>query len=588
MKKLKAHLLLSLILFGLAGKLAYATDPHMIRVNQIGYYPNAPKVAIIKTEGNQDRFFIISEGKNDTVYRGILEPAVTSNYSSGKTQKADFSSVRKEGKYYLFVPGIGNSYTFNIKKEVHKEVAAAAIKGFYYQRMSMELPVKFAGTWARVAGHPDNMVMVHPSAESDSRPAGTIISSSKGWYDAGDYNKYVVNSGITMGTLLSLYEDFPAYFNKVNLSINESGNKVPDILDEVIYNLRWLLTMQDPNDGGVYHKLTTAKFEGMTVKPFEAKNQRYVVQKSTAAALNFAAVTAQSARIFKKFNKELPGLADSCLVASRKAWEWALKNPDLLYRQEEMNKKYEPAVSTGAYGDSNVSDEFIWAACELYISSGERSYLNKINIFPDEDMPLPSWSQVRLLGYYSLLRHHKVFAKVSQAQLDNLKANLLKFAESYISKISSNPYHTVFGSDLKDFIWGSSAVAANQGIAMIQAYLVSGEKKYLDHAVHNLDYLLGRNATGYSFLTGFGHKRALFPHHRVSESLSKGNPVPGLLIGGPNVGRQDKCDYPFLLPGESYIDDTCSYASNEIAINWNAPMAYLSGAIEALQKKAGY
>jgi endoglucanase len=132
-----------------------------------------------------------------------------------------------------------------------------------------------------------------------------VISSPRGWYDAGDYNKYVVNSGITMGTLLSLYEDFPSYFENFNTNIPESNNGVPDLLDEVIWNLRWMLTMQDPADGGVYHKLTNPRFDGM-VMPDAAKNPRYVVQKNTIATLDFVAVTAQSGRILKAFENKFP------------------------------------------------------------------------------------------------------------------------------------------------------------------------------------------------------------------------------------------------------------------------------------------
>ena len=132
-----------------------------------------------------------------------------------------------------------------------------------------------------------------------------MISTPGGWYDAGDYNKYIVNSGITTGTLLSAYEDFPGYFNELYTNIPESGNDVPDILDEALYNIRWMLSMQDPNDGGVYNKCTNAAFDGM-VRPGVTKLPRYVVQKGTAATLDFAAVSAQASRIFKKYNKQYP------------------------------------------------------------------------------------------------------------------------------------------------------------------------------------------------------------------------------------------------------------------------------------------
>ena len=154
----------------------------------------------------------------------------------------------------------------------------------------MPLEEKYAGKWRRSAGHPDDVVLVHASAATKERPEGAVISTPGGWYDAGDYNKYIVNSGITMGTLLSAYEDFPAYFKTLHTAIPESSDAVPDILNEVIYNLRWMLTMQDPNDGGVYNKCTNAAFDSM-VMPGITKAPRYVVQKGTAATLDFAAVT---------------------------------------------------------------------------------------------------------------------------------------------------------------------------------------------------------------------------------------------------------------------------------------------------------
>jgi endoglucanase len=132
------------------------------------------------------------------------------------------------------------------------------------------------------------------------------------------------------------------------------------------------------------------------------------------------------------------------------------------------------------------------------------------------------------------------------------------------------------------FVWGSSAVAANQGLVLVQAYRITRDTSFLRAAAANLDYLLGRNPTGYSFVTGVGMRTPMFPHHRPSAADTVAAPVPGLLVGGPNPGQQDKCaGYPSSLPALSYLDAQCSYASNEIAINWNAPIVYLSAAIDA-------
>jgi endoglucanase len=206
-------------------------------------------------------------------------------------------------------------------------------------------------------------------------------------------------------------------------------------------------------------------------------------------------------------------------------------------------------------------------------------------------MPLPSWAQVRLLGYYTLARFEKELTPVAIKDFTQLKKQLVQFAEELTEGATSRSYATVMGKTDKDYIWGSSAVAANQGIALIQAYRLTGDKKYLDYALSNLDYLLGRNATGFSFVTGHGDKTPMHPHHRPSIADGINEPVPGLLSGGPNANapKQDKCTtYTSTIADETFTDDDCSYASNEIAINWNAPLVYLVSGIEALQSKAGY
>lgn len=552
-----------------------------IRLNQVGFYPNSPKVAVI-VNSNAETFLVKTADLKNTVYTGKLSTKRQSEFSEKVTQIADFSSLQKDGKYVIEVPAIGISYPFEIRENVHHDVAKASLKAFYFQRASIKLAKEFAGKWARPFAHPDTKVLIHPSAVSEKRPASKVISSPKGWYDAGDYNKYIVNSGITMGTLFSMYEDFPAYYQQQNLNIPESNNAVPDVLDEALWNLQWMLTMQD-SDGGVYHKLTNANFDGMLM-PNHAKKTRYVVQKSTAATLDFAAVMAQAARIYRQFPKAFPTLADSCLAASVRAWEWAIKNPVVKYDQNKLNEDFLPKITTGAYGDNNLSDEFIWAASELYITTKNEKYYQFVDLLPASKMLLPSWNQVRLLGYYSLARFQNQLTGKAKEDFPALKTNLIAFADSLANGVEKRSFQTVMGKTAKDFVWGSTAVAANQGIAMIQAFQLSNNRKYLDLALTNLDYILGRNGTGYSFLTAFGSKTPLHPHHRLAIADGIAEPLPGFLSGGTNAGQQDKCEgYTTKVADECYLDADCSYSTNEIAINWNAPMAYLVGAIEALQ-----
>lgn len=546
-----------------------------IKLNQLGFLPESAKWAVVPA-GVATSFTVINATTNAEVFSGSLSAAATWNASEESVKLADFSSVKTPGDYLLRVEGVNDSYPFTIANDVYSALVAASIKAFYFNRNSAELLATHAGVFARPLGHPDTQVLVHASAASAARPAGTIISSPKGWYDAGDYNKYIVNSGIATYSLLAAYEHFPDIFNDQNLNIPESGNALPDLLNETLWNLEWMLSMQDPNDGGVYHKLTNKNFDG-TVMPHQATSERYVVQKTTAAALDFAAVMATASRVVAQYENQLPGMSAKMLAAAESAWNWAVANPAITYKQPDD-------IKTGEYGDGNLADEFAWAAAELYITSKKDVYYTAMK--PAETVAtVPSWGDVRSLGWISLAHHRDNLTAVADKQLianriDGLAANLQ-------SVWATSAYRVTMQKN--DFVWGSNSVALGQAMMLVQGYRLNGKREYLDAAQAMLDYVLGRNATDMSFVTGFGDKSTLHPHHRPSEADGIVEPIPGFIAGGPQPGQQDKSDcsvsYPSNIAAKSYLDNWCSYASNEIAINWNAPLVYVSAAIQALTPK---
>jgi len=561
-------------------------DP--IRLNQVGYYPNSTKLAIVTGKVRSSFFWIVTSDGRDTVYEGSLSLEKKSAFSSTITRIADFTDFQQGGSFVLRIDGLNQSYPFEIKNEVYHELGKAVLKGFYFQRSSIPLDGKYAGKWRRGAVYPDNVVLVHPSASDDGRPAGTVISSPGGWYDGSDCNKYIVNSAITLNTLLGAYEDFSKYFDSLKINIPESEDKVPDILNEALYNIRWMFTMQDPFDGGIYHKCTNAGPDNMMMNAV-VKEPRYVVQKSTAAALDFAAVMAQAGRVFERLKTQLPGLADSCLRASAKAWFWALKNPNVAYDQEKLDKQFKPAVTTSAYSDGQLDDEWMWAATEMFVASKNRMYFDVMEQNIDDSVSLPSWNNVRMLAYYTMLRYENNLPKYTVDVAERMKQRLLRIADDYLFHIPKNAFVTVMGQSKRDFVWGSNGIAANQGVLLINAFLLTGDQKYIEGSASNLDYLLGRNATGYCFITGcFGTKSPMSPSHHSFISHNVNEPVPGLLVGGPNMERKDKSRYPYTDPETSYVDDDNAYASNEVAIDWNAAMVYLVNAMEAMQYGLGY
>lgn len=542
-----------------------------IKLNQLGFLVASQKLAVVPlTEARQ--FSIINIDTEQEVLLGTLTPSSHWQPSGETVHIADFSALKNPGNYILRVKGLKDSDTFSIGQDNYSAVNAGAIKAYYFNRVSTPLLTEHAGIYARAAGHPDTTVFIHNSAASQKRPEGTVISSPKGWYDAGDYNKYIVNSGISTYTLLAAYEHFPDHYRNMELNIPESGNGVPDLLDEIHWNLTWMLTMQDPNDGGVYHKLTNKRFDG-SIMPDEAITPRYVVQKGTSAALNFAAVMAAASRVYKDYEQQFPGLSTQMLQAAERAWAWAKQNPNVAYDQ--------PAdIFTGGYGDKNFSDEFFWAATELFVSTGNKQYMAEFNL-AEQPVKVSSWANVEGLPWITLGHFVKTLAAPDQAivnrKVTELANNLLAVSQTAGYRIAMQD---------ADFVWGSNGQAMNQGMMLIQGYRLTNNRDYLNAAQSILDYSLGRNPLDTSFVTGFGTRTPQGIHHRPSEADGIKESVPGFISGGPQAGQQDKDDcpvaYPSDLPAKSWLDHTCSYASNEVAINWNAPFVYVSGAIQAL------
>jgi len=544
-----------------------------IKVNAVGFLPQSHKLAVIPQALRANRFEVVdADGK--VVLDGALGTASRWAPSGETVRVADFSALTQAGAYRVRVGSLVSD-PFTVAQDGYRALGDAALKAFYFNRSALALTPEFAGAWARPAGHPDDKVLVHASAASKARPQGTVIASPKGWYDAGDYNKYVVNSGISTYTLLAALEHFPDVFKR-DIGIPESGNGVPDILDEALWNLDWLLTMQDPADGGVYHKLTNLRFDGIVMPHAASTTPRYVVAKSTAAALDFAATMATASRVLAPYDAKWPGLSQRMLTAAQAAWRWAEAHPNVVFKNPKD-------VVTGEYGDAQLADEFAWAAAELFIATGQNNYAQAF-MRRDAALSTPAWSDVAALGWMSLA-HHRARLKpgIDRALIERRIDALAK----QLAAKANGGYRVPLAS--KDIVWGSNAVILNQGMMLLQAYRINGTPAYLQAAQSSLDYVLGRNATGYTFVTGFGARPVMHPHHRPSMADGVTAPVPGWLAGGPNPGQQDAKDcppYPGKLPALSYLDHACSYAANEIAINWNAPLVYVTAALSALTPHA--
>lgn len=542
-----------------------ALAQNFIHVNQVGYCVDGRKVAMLSDLEADE--FLIRSAETDAIVYDADAPVGRRWSASGETvQFVDFSDFRRKGKFYIQTGG-ERSHTFIVSDStVYDSLAFWSQKAFYLWRASSEIKSEYATfkgvDYSRPMGHPDTMVFLHREVSSENRHAESVLSSPKGWYDS-DFSKYVVTAAFSAHSLMAAYEMFPEHFKKQCMNIPESGDSLPDILNELKWELDWLLTMQEPFDGSVYFKVSTLRFSDLMM-PHKDEADRFMIGRSTSAALDFAAVTAMASRVFKPYDDITGGYSKTLLKASLRAWNWAEKNPNVLF----VNPK---DVTTGDFVDDDMKDEVFWAASELLITTGERRFFDKLDFF--SKFSSPAWNNVNGLGLLSLIVNLESLPKFVE------KDQLRRKFKSLTDVVYKQYYHSAGKIPLKKFDWGSNGTIAMNGVLLGVAGDRLGEESYKDGAQACLDYLLGRNSTDYCFVTGFGSKSPMNLHDRRSYSDGIETPVPGCLVGGPNPNQVMDCgksNYPSLVyPARMYLDESCSYSTNEVAINWNAPFVWL-------------
>jgi endoglucanase len=446
-------------------------------LNQVGYYPDANKVAVVLDTSAS--FFRILESSGEVAFSGELSEVFAYTPSEEKTRLADFSELKKTGSYRL-VAGHDTSYLFPIQSRCFNQVLKASIRSYFYQRCSYLLQSEFAGQWYRLAGHPDSFLSVLDS------PSEKTYDVSGGWYDAGDYAKYVVNAGITCATLMSLYELCPDVIGDDHC-IPESGNHKSDLLDEVKYELDWLLRMQD-NDGGVFFKVGPVEWS-WDVMPDEDDKVRYIIGKSTTSTLCFTSVMAMASRIYKSYDQVF---AARCGDAAEKSWGWACANPSVVHPEN--------VEGTGPYEDGKdlkYKDEFFWAATELYLATNKQQYKDSVcTMLSTRKISASAWWQdVNNLGFFSLATNPNTLGDSINSIV---KKEIVTYADTLVNRINSNGYRVSMVT--RDYTWGSTGNAGNQGVVLVYAHKLTGIRRYLDALVMTNDYLLGKNPVGYSYI----------------------------------------------------------------------------------------
>ena len=540
-----------------SGAVAAESDPNAmgIRVNQVGYPTNAVKTAVFANlSRDADAFTVVNAETGETAFEGTLADPINNAWAGEVNRVADFSALTQPGNYRIVSADGHESPVFAIGDDVYAGLLRAATKMLFLQRCGVETDAAFAGDYAHPACH---------TALAKVYDTGEQIDVSGGWHDAGDYGRYVVSGAKAAADLMLAHELRGSILDDVG--IPESGDGLDDLLQEAKFELDWMLKMQAAS-GGVYHKVSCRGFPGF-IAPEKEPGKLIVCPISNTATGDFAAVMAMASRLYAA---DWPEDAAKYLDAARRAWDY------LGQHEGEPGFRNPPGISTGEYGDENDSDERFWAAAELARATGEAAYREAATalVATGGKRLGMGWLDVGTYGLLAALTDESLpegdpLRTAAQAGLDAAIAQAL-------DAIARNPY----GADRADsYEWGSNMGVANTGAMLMLAGRL-GREDCRVAAQQPLDYLLGKNSTGYCFVTATGTKSPENPHHRPSAVARAA--MPGMLVGGPDSGLDDPYAVKALAgspPAKCYVDSDRSYSTNEVCVYWNSPLVLLLAAL---------
>jgi hypothetical protein len=565
----------------------YITSPDnerqyaVIKPNQVGYAVNDTKYAMVSAFSGRGvrlttdtRFDVINVATAQSVFNGRLTHVKNNdNYSGENVYKASFDRLRTEGEYVIRIDGIADSYPFAIKKDVYAEVMVDALRYFYFQRQGIELLEEHAGIFAREDLHPeDSEIKLYSQKDETNAP---VFDMSGGWYDAGDFGKYVTPGAAAASHLLFAYELFPQLFFDEQQNIPESGNGLPDILSEAKFELDWILKMEKGTTGGFYDLIPDP---GM-LPNWATPRTRYIMDvaenngrsnPSTNASINAAAVLAQAYIVFKDISGQ-KDYAATCLAAAKRAWDFVKSQGTTVTR------------GTGSYATDDVveiNEARLWAAGVLFRATGEREYGD---YFKNNHEAIGKHSSKNIFNAWATLPgnramdgyfHYLLSPNADKALLDYFKQNFVPYRNLLFDHYNNNGW----GVALPDwaFWWGSTGT--NAMLTPVTIYIgnkILGElgganDKSVEMARGAVNYKLGANPLAFSFVSGHGTDSIKNIFSTIYDRDGIDEIPPGYVPGGAS-----SYNYTFThFPAKAYSDSDTNYTVNENAIYWNSAFVF--------------
>ena len=486
-----------------------------IVTDQFGYLPEARKIAVIRDpETGFDASESFAPGPMYALvnaYTGEYTfQATPVKWNSGNTDPSsgdkvwhfDFSSVSAAGRYFVLdIEKDLRSVEFIISPIVYNEVLKQSVRSFFYQRAGCEKKAEYAGAgWADGPSHIGPLQDKNCRLFSDKNNPDKEIDVSGGWYDAGDYNKYTNWTANYVVEMMKAYIEKPDAWGD-NYNIPESGNTIPDILDEAMWGVDWLMKMQQA-DGGVLSIVSLSH----SSPPSSAKGQSLYGPPSTSATLNTAAAFAISSIAYRSIY--LNAYADTLVSRAKKAWDWANQNPAVVFNNNSPENS-----SLGVGAGNQETDDYgrlmakLEAACFLFDATQESAFRDTFDknyqkthlIEWNYAYPYETVNQEVLL-YYTAIENASasVVSTIKNVYNNAILTNADNFPAFYGKK---DPYM----AHLSSYVWGSNGIKAGQGSMFFN--LISYDinqvkfKDAKDAAMGYMNYLHGVNPLNLVYLS---------------------------------------------------------------------------------------
>jgi len=548
--------------------------------NQVGFHPDQYKEVLVSYDKIlNDKTFAIIDTQDKICFSGQLKDFGFDPDSGDCVAKGDFTMFKENGTFRVRCGAGLTSYPFTIGETINTPVLKLALRWFYLQRSGPAIDDPVSGI-----KRPASLTAPAPLWGPKGPIPGKKVDITGGWFDAGDYGRYASPAATTLMSLFYAWQLRPGIFPDGFSRIPESHNGVSDLLDEIRWELEWLLKVQR-QDGAVHHKATHTAYSYLM--PDQIQEPVYLFDVSTQATAQFTGVMAYAAMAFAKIDR---AFAARLLKAAEKAWAWLEKTPQKYPVGGFKNPLLADGVEVtgGPYSvfDRDENEHRLWAAASLFYATGRESFHQALKkLWARRDQAAKFYDMNSLDGYafavFTSLDNSKLNAQVRKEMLDTVRNQ----SETLLQLISKTGYSVTL-TGVKppfDYTWGSTEYVNQRGLYLLLTHRHLPDPRYVDGAARQLNWVLGANPLNRCLINGeVGSTPLKTSHHAMSMLLKK--PYPGSIGEGPN-GSTPGGD-PALTrllarkppppPAKCFIDDWESYATNEPTIYNNAAFVALA------------